>query len=152
MTKAIAPLPWSVDRNSANREWTNSCSIIDANGGEVCVLTRGYQGEMIDGDMEGCPSWDNAEMIVAAVNAYAQSKKIRVPEHCQTCGMTDTEYSHTARICSDPWHADDHLRRTSSGTNGVQFSGNGSQSSTQTPFDGQNDLPPYTPETEHDIG
>jgi hypothetical protein len=34
-----------------------------------------------------------------------------VPSHCQSCGRTDKEYSHTAWICKDPWHADDHLRR-----------------------------------------
>jgi len=71
MTKAIATLPWRVDRESAGGHWTNSCSILDADGAEVCVLTRGYQSEIVDGEMEGCPSWDNAELIVAAVNAYA---------------------------------------------------------------------------------
>ena len=67
---AKAPRPWRVDRSSAGAHWTNSCSIFDAEGGEVCVLTRGYQSEVIDGEIEGCPSWDNAELIVAAVNAY----------------------------------------------------------------------------------
>lgn len=73
--KAIAPLPWRVDRDSEpHRHWTNSCSILDAEGGEVCVLTRGYQSEQIsDGDWEGCPSWDNAELIVEAINAYAKA-------------------------------------------------------------------------------
>ncbi len=71
----IAPLPWRVDRDSAGKQWTDSCSILDANGGHVCHLTRGYQSEVmpLDGDLEnreGCPSWDNAELIVAAVNAY----------------------------------------------------------------------------------
>ena len=64
--KAIAPLPWSVDLESSNKQWKDSCSILDARGGHVCHLTRGYQG---DGD-DGCPSWDNAELIVAAVNAF----------------------------------------------------------------------------------
>jgi hypothetical protein len=69
MSKYLAPRPWRVDRESAGRHWTNSCSIVDAEGGEVCVLTRGYQvGE--EGD--GTPSWVNAEMIVAAINAYTQ--------------------------------------------------------------------------------
>lgn len=67
---AIAPRPWKVDRSSAGRMWTDSCTILDARGGEVCHLTRGYQGEVIDGDSEGCPSWDNAELIVRAVNAF----------------------------------------------------------------------------------
>lgn len=76
ITKYTAPLPWSVDRRSAGRNWTNSCSILDANGGEVCILTRGYQFEPAgdDGDWEGGPSWDNAELIVAAVNAYTAQK------------------------------------------------------------------------------
>jgi hypothetical protein len=66
----IAPRPWRVDRESRHRHWTDSCSIIDAQGGEVCVLTRGYQG---DDDGDDCPSWDNAEMIVAAVNKQEQA-------------------------------------------------------------------------------
>jgi hypothetical protein len=70
MKKYLAPRPWSVDRDSAGKQWTDSCSILDADGGHVCHLTRGYQAETIDGDIEGCPSWDNAELIVAAVNAY----------------------------------------------------------------------------------
>ena len=69
---AIAPRPWLVDRKSAGERWIDSCSILDAEGGEVCILTRGYQSEMINGELEGCPSWDNAELIVAAVNAYQQ--------------------------------------------------------------------------------
>ena len=62
---ATAPRPWRVDYKSADYHWTDSCSIIDADGGEVCILTRGYQG---DENGEGCPSWQNAELIVAAVN------------------------------------------------------------------------------------
>ena len=69
-TKYLAPLPWRVDRESEGRHWTNSCTILDAKGGDVCVLTRGYQAKVVDGHDEGCPSWDNAEFIVAAVNAY----------------------------------------------------------------------------------
>lgn len=67
---SIAPRPWRVDRDSEGKQWTNSCSILDAEDGEVCVLTRGYQG---DEEGDDCPSWDNAELIVAAVNAYEQS-------------------------------------------------------------------------------
>jgi hypothetical protein len=70
-----APRPWQVDRESKHRHWTDSCSILDAEGGEVCVLTRGYQPQqMQDGSMECGPSWDNAELIVAAVNAYADKR------------------------------------------------------------------------------
>lgn len=50
----------------------------------------------------------------ATQRALAPSKKAGVPEHCQTCGQTDGEYSHTARICTDPWHGDDHLRAKAS--------------------------------------
>lgn len=74
----IAPLPWRVDYESGGAEWTNSCSILDADGGHVCHLTRGYQAAE-DGD--GCPSWDNAELIVSAVNNlfhhYAFGKELR---------------------------------------------------------------------------
>lgn len=74
----VAPTPWRVDRGSRHDYWTDSCSILDARGGVVCVLSRGYQSEVVplDGDMEnreGCPSWDNAELIVAAVNAHQQT-------------------------------------------------------------------------------
>lgn len=67
MSKATARRPWKVDRDSEDKMWTNSCSILDADGGHVCHLTRGYQGDKTG---DGCPSWDNAEMIVAAVNSY----------------------------------------------------------------------------------
>ncbi len=68
MYQYLAPRPWRVDRESEGVRFTSSCAILDAEGGEVCVLNRGYQG---DQNGEGCPSWDNAELIVAAVNAYA---------------------------------------------------------------------------------
>ena len=64
--KWLAPLPWRVERLSIHRHWTNSISVVDAEGGEVCVFTRGYQG---DENGDGCPSWDNAQEIVEAVNA-----------------------------------------------------------------------------------
>lgn len=35
----------------------------------------------------------------------------RTDPHCQICGRTDKEYLNTAWTCSDPWHADAHLRR-----------------------------------------
>ena len=70
--KYYAPFPWKVDRDAkAYTPWTDSCSIVDAEGGTVCYLTRGYQPEAGDPDFVGGPSWDNAEFIVAAVNAYA---------------------------------------------------------------------------------
>lgn len=65
-----APRPWRVDRESGGKKWTDSCSIFDAEGGEVAILTRGYQGDA-DG---GTPSWDNAELIVAAVNAFSKKE------------------------------------------------------------------------------
>jgi hypothetical protein len=70
MVDEIAPLPWSVDYESVGREWTNSISIKDANGGHVAHLTRGYQG---DEEGDGCASFKNAELIVTAVNAYSRS-------------------------------------------------------------------------------
>ncbi len=71
ITKFTAPLPWHVDRALDGFHWTNSCSIVDAEGGEVCVLTRGYQGDEND---EGCPSYDNADLIIAAMNAYTNGQ------------------------------------------------------------------------------
>jgi hypothetical protein len=68
--KAIAPRPWSVDRNSDSKQWKDSCSILDAEGGHVCHLTRGYQADADCPDGTGGPSWDNAELIVEAVNAF----------------------------------------------------------------------------------
>ena len=58
---------WKIDNKSVGKHWTDSLSIIDAEGGEVCVLTRGYEG---DKNGDGCPSWKNAVLIVAAVNAF----------------------------------------------------------------------------------
>lgn len=59
---------WRIDSKSVGKHWTDSLSIIDADGGEVAVLTRGYEGDPKTGD--GCPSWKNACLIVAAVNAF----------------------------------------------------------------------------------
>lgn len=69
--KAFAPRPWKVDRRFDGIHWKNSCSIVDAEGGEICVLTRGYQGDASG----GTPSWDNAELICIAVNAYNQENR-----------------------------------------------------------------------------
>lgn len=69
LPKYLAPLPWSVDRETPGKDWTDSCRIVDADGGIVCVLTRGYQPEQ-DCMMCGGPSWDNADFIISAVNAY----------------------------------------------------------------------------------
>lgn len=65
-----APRPWRVDRESVGRSWRDSVAIVDAEGSTVCVLTRGYQG---DDEGDGCPSWDNAELIVRCVNADART-------------------------------------------------------------------------------
>ncbi len=62
---------WRIDEKSVGKHWTDSLSIIDADGGEVCVLTRGYEG---DKNGDGCPSWKNACLIVAAVNAFQNEK------------------------------------------------------------------------------
>lgn len=59
----LAPFPWSVDYASISAQWTDSVSIIDADGGHVCHLTRGYQG---DANGDGCPSFANARLIAAA--------------------------------------------------------------------------------------
>ena len=58
---------WQIDNKSVGKHWTDSLSIIDADGNEVAVLTRGYEG---DENGDGCPSWKNAVLIVAAVNAF----------------------------------------------------------------------------------
>lgn len=34
-----------------------------------------------------------------------------IAETCPTCGLTDGMYLNTPVRCSDPWHADAHLRR-----------------------------------------
>lgn len=66
---------WRIDNNSVGRHWTDSLSIIDADGGEVCVLTRGYEG---DKNGDGCPSWKNACLIVAAVNAFGDGHDLEL--------------------------------------------------------------------------
>lgn len=58
---------WQIDNESVGKRWTDSLSIIDADGGEVAVTTRGYEG---DANGDGCPSWKNAVLIVSAVNAF----------------------------------------------------------------------------------
>lgn len=58
---------WRIDNDSVGKHWTDSLSIIDADGGEVAVLTRGYEG---DANGDWCPPWKNAALIVAAVNAF----------------------------------------------------------------------------------
>jgi hypothetical protein len=59
-SKSIAPLPWKVDRNSIGRNWKDSCTIVDADGGAVCALMRGRQG---DENGDSCPSWDTADQF-----------------------------------------------------------------------------------------
>jgi hypothetical protein len=59
----LAPLPWAVDADSVHRHWTNSLSIMDAEDGEVAILTRGYEG---DEEGDDCPSWTNANLIAEA--------------------------------------------------------------------------------------
>lgn len=61
----LAPLPWSIDMNSIDRHWKNSVSIVDAEGGEVAVLLRGYED---DKNGDPCPSFANAKKIVDSVN------------------------------------------------------------------------------------
>ncbi len=60
--KYVASPPWAVNEESVHSHWTNSVSVLDAKGGEVAVLTRGYEA---DGDGDGCPSWANARLIAA---------------------------------------------------------------------------------------
>jgi len=69
LSKFLAPRPWRVDRKSAGKQWRDSCTIVDADGGDVAHLTRGFQG---DKSGNGCPSWDNAQLIVDAVNSYTK--------------------------------------------------------------------------------
>ena len=68
MTATQAPMLWSVDMESVGRQWTNSVSIKDADGGHVAHLTRGYEGSE-GGD--GSPSWENAHLIAAAPDLLA---------------------------------------------------------------------------------
>lgn len=67
----IAPRPWRVGRDSIGDEWRESLTIFDADDGAVCYLTRGYEGGE---DGSGGPSWKNAELIVAAVNAWRDTE------------------------------------------------------------------------------
>jgi hypothetical protein len=60
---SLAPAPWSVDKGSVGKQWTNSVSIKDAEGGHLAHLTRGYDGDKYGDD---CPSWKNANLIAAA--------------------------------------------------------------------------------------
>ncbi len=69
MIDFTAPRPWTVETNPSHRHWTNSISIFDRDGGEVAVLTRGYEG---DKNGDGCPSFQNANLIVSAVNAIKE--------------------------------------------------------------------------------
>ena len=38
---------WRIYSASVGKHWTDSSSIIDADGGEVCVLTRDYEGDAL---------------------------------------------------------------------------------------------------------
>jgi hypothetical protein len=76
--KYLAAPPWSVgnwriDNEAVSKHWTDSLSIMDANGGEVCVLTRGYES---DPETGGCPSWQNARLIAATPELLAALKQI----------------------------------------------------------------------------
>jgi hypothetical protein len=65
----LAPLPWRVGSDEeASSYWTDAAVVIDAAGGVVAVLSRGYEGDS-NGDI--CPSYTNARTIVEAVNQNA---------------------------------------------------------------------------------
>jgi hypothetical protein len=70
-TKYLAPMPWRVGSDHG-AEWTNSLTIYDAQGGAVCHLTRGYEG---DANGEHCPSFTNARLIAAAPDLLDVAKR-----------------------------------------------------------------------------
>jgi hypothetical protein len=73
---ALAPAPWTISlvKSQWRPHWRNSVSVMDAEHGEICVLTHGYE---IDGKGNSCPSWQNACLIAAAPDLLA----------CQIMGM-----------------------------------------------------------------
>lgn len=54
---------WTVDAQSVGFAWSDSISILDARGGHVAHLTRGYEGNKND---DGCPSFSNARVMAAS--------------------------------------------------------------------------------------
>lgn len=75
--KYLAPLPWRVGtEEDARSYWSDAAVIMDARGGVVAVLSRGYQ---FDESGESCPSYVNAQAIVDAVNASAAEPKAPQP-------------------------------------------------------------------------
>lgn len=83
----MAPQPWTVGNwrvgnESVGKHWTNSLSIMDADGGEVAVLTRGYEGDPKTGD--GCPSWKNARLIAAAPDLLEALREVE--KYMTDCG------------------------------------------------------------------
>lgn len=68
----IAKAPWWVDMDSIDKQWRDSVSIKDAEGGHVAHLTRGYEGD----EGEGGPSLANARLIAAAPDMLAMLQQI----------------------------------------------------------------------------
>lgn len=54
-----------------------------------------------------------AKLVLASQPSPAAA--VETDERCPTCSRTDYEDAHVRMRCRDPWHADAHLRATSSG-------------------------------------
>lgn len=75
MAKNLPKLPWGVDEESVHAMWTDSISIVAADGGHVAHLTRGlesYSEPPHPSAGESSPAFKTARLIVVAVNNHAQ--------------------------------------------------------------------------------
>jgi hypothetical protein len=77
-TLSLAPSPWSVDSDPRNQHWTDGLSIIDAAGGTVAHLTRGYEfyGSSDPRAGDAGPSFANARLIAAAPELLAALRQM----------------------------------------------------------------------------
>lgn len=81
----LAPTPWRVEEEPNHEHWTNSISIFDADGGEIAVFTRGYEG---DENNDGCESFTNARICAAAPSMLDTLREVdRVIAGCHGFGL-----------------------------------------------------------------
>src|SRR3990167_7770742 len=90
--KLFTPGPWLVDYESIGREWSDSVSVKDAEGGgHIAHLTRGFQA---DENGDDGPSLHNARLIAAAPELYSELENIVERfERCMIRAGSDPEFA-----------------------------------------------------------
>lgn len=79
---------------------------------EIEHVAEAIQAKCRERGWKECPAPLLHHVAGAAIDALDAFRNAQ-SEHCPTCGMTDERYQRnlTWAGCTDPWHADAHLRK-----------------------------------------